>query len=241
MPQERLPQQMALSELKNGKRNQCKPKKRWTDTVKDDLKTLNISVANWRQLAADRNEWRDQTKFKITQKHEEHIEEKSVRRALKHEEDDKYSWKCPLCSFTRDGRKGRQYVNSHTSQSHKNNQTQTRITTAVNLNCTICGQSTASKSGLSSHIRFKHPDHVPESSTIKPIRFRRDPDNSSTQLTQSTQSTLIPSITSSSQSTTSQQWACPNCHRGFRSKAGLSSHSRSNNCGVQGMRQHRNR
>lgn len=58
MDENRLPQQIAFPELKEGKRLQQKPKKHWGDTVKDDLKYLNIDIQSWRNLAENRNEWR---------------------------------------------------------------------------------------------------------------------------------------------------------------------------------------
>lgn len=229
MPTNRLPQQIVLGELEKGKRNRCKPKKRWIDSIKDDLKSLNINIGEWRELAADRTAWREETKSKIMRNHEVDLEKRSERRIQTHEEEDTYSWKCPICDFTRDGRRGRQYVNSHISQTHKTRETLTPSTarrTASDIHCTICTQQCKSKAGLSSHMKHKHPNVVLEANLLKPIRQQRHP-NPPDAITDFDQ--LTPAASSSN-----NQWSCLHCQKAFRSKAGLSSHYRSNKCGVQG-------
>uniref|UniRef100_A0A8D8SM93 C2H2-type domain-containing protein n=1 Tax=Cacopsylla melanoneura TaxID=428564 RepID=A0A8D8SM93_9HEMI len=228
MPTDRLPQQMALGELDKGKRMQCKPKKRWADTIKDDLKSLNINTREWRELAADRTAWREETKSRIMRKHEENLEQRTERRLQRHEEEDTYSWKCPLCDFLRIGRRGRQYVNSHISQAHRTRQdTIPPATRTTDIHCLTCNQQCKSKAGLISHMRHKHPDVELESNSLRPIRLERSVPLSNTHSdTQHDQPTRVMSNPSS-------QWSCPHCHREFRSKAGLSSHTRSNKCGVQ--------
>jgi hypothetical protein len=41
-----------------GKRPLGRPRRRWEDNIKLDLKEIGIDVANWMQLAQDRVQWR---------------------------------------------------------------------------------------------------------------------------------------------------------------------------------------
>ncbi|KAK7873796.1 hypothetical protein R5R35_005781 [Gryllus longicercus] len=68
MNEERTPHQIVFSELKCGKRPQQKPKKRWLDMLKQDMREQNINEKEWRKVAANRNEWR------------RHIQQKTVER-----------------------------------------------------------------------------------------------------------------------------------------------------------------
>ena len=45
-----------------GERQRHKPKKRFRDCVKDNLKLLEINVDSWEVLAGNRNEWRRSVK-----------------------------------------------------------------------------------------------------------------------------------------------------------------------------------
>lgn len=58
MNADRTPQQVAFGELGIGKRPQQKPKKRWTDLLKRDVKETNIDPNQWRSVAENRKEWR---------------------------------------------------------------------------------------------------------------------------------------------------------------------------------------
>ena len=58
MDDSRLPKQLFYGELSSGKRSQHKPKKRFKDNVKDNLKLMGIAEDNWEVLAADRDKWR---------------------------------------------------------------------------------------------------------------------------------------------------------------------------------------
>lgn len=56
MDETRTPHQIAFSELKVGVRPRKKPKRRWIDILKQDLKTQGIDEKNWRNLASNRQE-----------------------------------------------------------------------------------------------------------------------------------------------------------------------------------------
>ncbi|KAI5707877.1 hypothetical protein M8J77_011688 [Diaphorina citri] len=215
MDTERIPHQIAFSQLREGKRAQQKPKKRWTDLVKNDLKQLEINENNWRLTAADRNLWRSKIHENIARKHERNIQEATQKRQEQHEEQDQWKWQCPLCEFTREGRRGRQYVSSHMSQAHKE-----RIPVRNNsLICEHCGFVSKSKSGLTSHTKHRHPDA--QSDSLQPIKIslRENVPTSNTQPSNQSQST--PS---------NNDPTCLACGRIFKSTAGLKSHMRGAAC-----------
>jgi len=58
MPEERLPKQIFYGELKNGARSQGGQKKRYKDTLKASLKSFDINLESWEELAQDRTAWR---------------------------------------------------------------------------------------------------------------------------------------------------------------------------------------
>ncbi|KAI5731130.1 hypothetical protein M8J77_005084 [Diaphorina citri] len=159
MPSERIPHQIAFSQLSEGVRPQV---------VKDDMKKCNIDVNAWRTLAADRTKWRDTIQSETIKLHKTNIEEKKQKRTARHAEEEKFDWKCPLCNFTRTGRTGRQYVASHLSQKHPREMEECRRNRS--LKCTMCNFEARSLSGLQSHTRNKHPTF--QSRNPKPIRLR---------------------------------------------------------------------
>ena len=80
MKDERLPKQLFYGELSIGKRPQHKPRKRFKDVLKSNLKALEIDVDNWEVLTESRPTWR-----KLVRKGCSVFEEKRVERAaLKH-------------------------------------------------------------------------------------------------------------------------------------------------------------
>ena len=58
MGAERIPKSLLYSELVVGKRNRGRPKLRFKDVCKRDLKSLNITTDEWEWLANDRAKWR---------------------------------------------------------------------------------------------------------------------------------------------------------------------------------------
>jgi hypothetical protein len=58
MPEERIPKQLLYGELSQGKRSRGGQKKRFKDTLKASLNSLQISTVNWETLALDRPKWR---------------------------------------------------------------------------------------------------------------------------------------------------------------------------------------
>ena len=58
MEEDRIPKQLLYGELAEGKRKVGGQKLRYKDVQKRHLKSMNIDVNSWEQLAADRNSWR---------------------------------------------------------------------------------------------------------------------------------------------------------------------------------------
>jgi hypothetical protein len=70
MDDNRIPRQMMYSELKEGSRKQGRPRLRYKDTLKNNLKWCNIQTREFEKAAADRASWRSIT-FKATVSFEE--------------------------------------------------------------------------------------------------------------------------------------------------------------------------
>ncbi|KAL1465826.1 hypothetical protein WDU94_005363 [Cyamophila willieti] len=199
MDESRTPHQVTFSELKVGKRAQKKPKKRWIDVLKQDLKEQRINNNEWRNLAADRKEWRIKINENIVNYQERNIREAKSKRQEKYENEDQFIWECPLCDFKREGRKGRQYVNSHLTQAHRDITEEVRQNTNNTLECTLCNTICDSRAGLSSHMRHRHPSHIPPENRFRPTRRTLTQDQPSTSQVQSNQSAQYASTSQASQ------------------------------------------
>ena len=64
MENSRLPKQLVVSKIKEGKRLHGKQKQRWHDVVNADLKSLDM-VSTWRKKALNRNLWRREISSKL--------------------------------------------------------------------------------------------------------------------------------------------------------------------------------
>ena len=58
MNEDRLPKQIFCGELTSGTRRQGGPAKRYKDSLKNTLRSCNISTTGWEALTADRSAWR---------------------------------------------------------------------------------------------------------------------------------------------------------------------------------------
>ncbi len=70
MPDESIPKQVLYGELADGKRSVGCQKKRFKDTLKASLKSFDIDIDTWDNVAVDRPTWRSLTQ-KDCQIHEE--------------------------------------------------------------------------------------------------------------------------------------------------------------------------
>ena len=96
----RIPKDILYGQLASGKRRTGRPKLRYSDVCKSDMKALNINFRDWEDLAEDRPKWRA-TLNKQLQASEERLtttaEEKRARRkeCLPSNSDD--GFKCDAC------------------------------------------------------------------------------------------------------------------------------------------------
>ena len=68
MDDKRIPKVLLYGELVNGKRNIGRPRLRYKDVCKRDLKKLNIGLDEWEDLADNRNEWRSLISQRLSKK-----------------------------------------------------------------------------------------------------------------------------------------------------------------------------
>ena len=62
MPTDRLPRQVLYSQLPDGQRPRGRPRLRYKDTIKRNLKKGDIDTNSWKSLALQRDVWRDTVK-----------------------------------------------------------------------------------------------------------------------------------------------------------------------------------
>ena len=65
MPHGRIPQEIMYSELASGQRSIGRPKLRFKDVCKQDLKLANIDLKFWEGLSRDRDGWRATVKCSV--------------------------------------------------------------------------------------------------------------------------------------------------------------------------------
>uniref|UniRef100_A0A8D8VS37 C2H2-type domain-containing protein n=1 Tax=Cacopsylla melanoneura TaxID=428564 RepID=A0A8D8VS37_9HEMI len=152
------------------------------------------------------------------------MSEAAEKRANRHEEEENWDWKCPLCPFLRHGRRGRQYVQSHITQCHREEAEASQLSS---LNCEYCGHVCGSKAGLTSHLRHRHPD-IPLPG-LRPLK-----------LSSASTTTSVPPRVAQQAPTPSAPSAavlsgfvCNRCGRVCRSKAGLVSHEKGASCQIR--------
>jgi hypothetical protein len=58
MPPDRLLKLIMFSQLPTGNRKRGRPRLRFKDTIKRNMKLRNINLASWSQLSQQRNVWR---------------------------------------------------------------------------------------------------------------------------------------------------------------------------------------
>ena len=89
MPEKRLPKQIFYSELSSGTRKRGRQKKRFKDTLTENIKACGIDLKNWEQEAGDRNTWRSMVTAgveKFENKRRQHQEELRTARHLRRDQ-----------------------------------------------------------------------------------------------------------------------------------------------------------
>jgi hypothetical protein len=83
MNDSRIPKQMMYGELCEGKRSTGGQKKRYKDTLKTSLKSLDIELQSWESLAQDRTLWRSKIKNGARTAEAKHITDAESKRAAR--------------------------------------------------------------------------------------------------------------------------------------------------------------
>ena len=79
----RLPEQLFYGQLTRGKRPQHKPRKRFKDVMKSNLKKLEIDVDDWEALTKNRVSWRRHIRERCSSFERKRVEHAELKRALR--------------------------------------------------------------------------------------------------------------------------------------------------------------
>ena len=80
MPDTRLPKQLLYGQLHDSQRSVGRPKLRYKDKLKDNLKKCYIDVNTWEDLAKDRKFWRATCFAKLKNFEEKRVEHRDLLR-----------------------------------------------------------------------------------------------------------------------------------------------------------------
>ena len=156
----RLPKQLFYGELQLGKRPRHKPKKRYKDVVKHNLKVLGINVEDWEKSATNRPTWRRLVYEGCRRFEAKQLEHTILRRALRKQHTSGIlETLCtlqpnPLCDVCGRVCLSRAGLLSHMrSHEAKRPSEKHMFTEAGDLTCHLCDRMCKSKAGLLSHIR----------------------------------------------------------------------------------------
>ena len=154
MDDSRIPKQLFYGELQKGKQKASKPRQRYKDILKANLKKCKIPVESWEELAADRPKWRKATREGANLFEKERIQHESYKRAVRKKELTAApkeligSMKCEVC--------GRICLSQAGFKSHMRSHEETpqvQYPEQVGLKCIKCGKIAKSKAGMKSHLR----------------------------------------------------------------------------------------
>ena len=81
MNDNRLPKQLFYGELSQGKRGTGRPKLRYKDSLKANLKRCDIDTDTWEKQAADRAKWRTTIKTKVNESEQTKRRSREEKRA----------------------------------------------------------------------------------------------------------------------------------------------------------------
>ena len=174
MEDHRLPKQLFYGELVAGKRPQCKPRKRFKDCVKENLKAMQLDAENWEVNTMNRDTWR--SSIQIGSRNAEAVRsqnaklKRDTRKGIIRElPDDKPSWKCNVCERVLLSKAG--YVNHLKSHAGSNNQSSyTNLPPRPDsTTCVICRKVCKSASGLKRHMHV-HKKDIVQPDPINPIK-----------------------------------------------------------------------
>ena len=166
MDDSRLPKQLFFGELSTGKRPRHKPRKRFRDNVKDNLKLMKISVANWEDLCLERDKWRQSIFQGVDNYESNRVARSELKRACRKGDTVQGTlWSCEVCGRVLLSKAG--YVNHMKSHQSCGSRT-TPLLPVVPLpastvhTCSVCAKVCKSAGGLKCHQKI-HGDSAPHS------------------------------------------------------------------------------
>ena len=157
----RLPKQIFYGELLSGKRPPHKPKKRFKDVVKHNLKALEIDGSNWETLSENRSVWRKLIFDGCKAFEQRRIEHSISKRALRKQDTSaipeglQSDHLCNVCGRVCLSKAG---LVSHL-KSHGGNQSQSDYPGILpppepaHNRCQVCDKVCKSAAGLKNHMR----------------------------------------------------------------------------------------
>ena len=172
MDDSRLPKQLFFGELSVGTRPRHKPRMRFRDQVKTNLKRMKISPESWEQTCTDRDKWRQSIFQGVKTFEGENVARAELRRACRKFEDvPDTPWSCDVCGRVLLSKAG--LVNH--MKSHQPRPTSTRTapsasvpaaSTVASIVCEVCGKVCKSPGGLKRHMKT-HGDVIPPAATLE--------------------------------------------------------------------------
>ena len=171
MDDDRIPKQLFYGELKSGKRPQHKPRKRFKDSIKNNLKQLQLDVNNWEEIAKDRCKWRSYTREACKALEAKNIAHNKLKRDLRkgvHTNLDVNitRWECETCGRILLSKAG--FVNHR--KSHKQQLPGDFLPPRPgDTTCSICSRVCKSTAGLKRHMAV-HKANIPQESILNPVK-----------------------------------------------------------------------
>ena len=149
----RIPKQLFYGEMSRGKRKASKPKQRYKDTLKDNLKKCGIPTQGWEELAADGKQWRKSTHEGVILFERNRVQHALFKRSIRKREltaaPKAGNRECEICGRLCLSLAG---YRSHMRR-HEDNGKEMQYPLQVGLTCVKCGKVTKSKAGMKSHQR----------------------------------------------------------------------------------------
>ena len=172
MDDARLPKRLFYGELSIGRRPQHKPRKRFKDCVKDNLKLMGIEIDEWETATSDRDQWRRLTASGVKTFESNRVARAVIKRACRKGEPPPTGnirvWICGICNRSLLSNAG--LVNH--LKSHQNKRSRvvpiaapTAAVVVENLICPVCHKVCKSAGGLKRHLKM-HGDAAPVTNTI---------------------------------------------------------------------------
>ena len=177
MKDERIPKQLFYGELSTGKRPQHKPRKRFKDVLKSNLKALQIDVDNWEAITENRPTWRKLVRKGCSEFEEKRVERAVLKRALRKQDesavpvDVQEELKCNVCGRFLLSRAGLiNHLKSHNQRQNQSFYEEVLPPRPPMHSCPTCGLVCKSAGGLTRHSKI-HKD-VPQPAPSKEGKFK---------------------------------------------------------------------